>query len=134
MVVQGNHMHVVKLNSDFQRTIGLHPFLNMIVVLLLVPIFDLMVYPALAKCDVHLTKLQRIGVGMVVATVSMVCAGGIELYRKEQCCKQLHAGGDVNKTVEISNATIFYQLPQYTLLGLSQVFTVVTGKYKYLRN
>lgn len=116
----------IYLGSSFQIPIASLTLLDVIGVLVLVPVVEKVVYPVLAKCNIHLSKLQRIGIGMVIACASMACAGGLELYRKDQCCivqKRLSA----DKTV--SNITIFYQIPQYTLIGLSEVFTSVTGEY-----
>ena len=43
--------------------------------LILTPIAAKALYPRLAKCGVHLSQLQRIGVGMLITTASMLCAG-----------------------------------------------------------
>lgn len=116
----------IDLSSDFQIPIASLSLLDTIGVLVLIPIMDKLVYPLLKKCNVRLSQLQRIGVGMVIATLSMACAGGIELYRKEQCCMNQTRGSDETET-KVSNITIFYQVPQYTLIGLSEVFTSITG-------
>ena len=132
MVYQGKYMDI-SLGSNFKIPIASLGLLDVIGVFVFIPIMDKLVYPMLSKFNIHLSKLQRIGIGMVIAASSMVCAGVIELYRTEQCCMEQQRSSDPNKTLVISNITIFYQVPQYTLVGLSEVFTVVTGKYVNLQ-
>ena len=115
--------------NGFQIPIASLALLDTLGVLLLIPIMDKLVYPFLDKVfGIRPSQLQRIGVGMIVATASMACAGGIEWFRVEHCCMyQDRVGGDVNGT-QVANITIFYQVPQYFLIGLSEVFTSITGK------
>ena len=102
-------------------------------VLVLIPIMDKLVYPLLAKFEIRPSQLQRIGFGMLLATASMVCAGGLELYRVNQCCMYQHRQNDGNENgTEVANITVFYQVPQYALIGLSEVFTAVTGMCAFL--
>ena len=70
---------------------------------------------------------------MIIATASMVCAGGLELYRVKQCCMYQHRQNDDNENgTEVANITVFYQVPQYALIGLSEVLTAVTGMCAFL--
>ena len=101
-------------------------------ILVLVPIIDKLVYPLLAKFEICPSQLQRIGFGMIIATVSMVCAGGIEWFRVKQCCMYQDRPGEHNKNgTQVANITIFYQVPQCTLIVLSEIFTVATGMYGF---
>lgn len=110
----------------FKIPIASLSLLDTLGVLLMIPFMDKLVYPLLAKFDIRPSQLQRIGVGMIISTASMACAGGIEWLRVENCC-MLQDRGEKNKT-NVSNLVIFYQIPQYTLVGLSEVFTSITGK------
>ena len=108
--------------------------LDILAVLAIVPIMNKLVYPLLAKFEIRPSLLQRIGFGMILTTASMVCAGGLELYRVKQCCMYQHRPGDDNENgTEVANITIFYQMPQYALIGLSEVFTSIAGMYAFLR-
>ena len=119
----------ISFTPSFQIPIASLSVFDTIAVLSFIPIMDKIVYPLLAKCNIRLGRLHRIGIGMVITTLSMVCAGGIELLRVDQCCMEQHRLPDNNITI-VSNITIFYQVPQYALIGLSEVFTSVTGKYR----
>ena len=119
MIHQGNYM-------DIHIPITPHSAFDILGVIILIPIVDKALYPLLAKCGIHLSQLQRIGMGMVINTASMLCASWLEFSRVENCCI-LQKRGD-NYT-QVANISIFYQIPQYTLIGFSEVFTSITGTY-----
>ena len=130
MMSQGENMDI-KIDS-FSIPIVSLSVPDILTVLILVPIMDKLVYPLLAKFEIRPSQLQRIGFGMILATASMVYAGGLELYRVKQCCMYQHRpDGNENGTMQVAHMTIFYQVPQYTLIGLSEVFTVITGMYAF---
>lgn len=82
-------------------------------IILLVPMYDRMIIPlinAVTGGSDGITVLQRIGVGMVLSVVAMVTAALVESWRLRVAPVRL---------------SIFWLLPQYVLLGISDVFTVV---------
>uniref|UniRef100_A0A0D9WNS3 Major facilitator superfamily (MFS) profile domain-containing protein n=1 Tax=Leersia perrieri TaxID=77586 RepID=A0A0D9WNS3_9ORYZ len=82
-------------------------------IILLMPLYDRMVVPITSLVTGHdkgITVLQRIGVGMVLSIVAMAIAAVVEARRR--------VGGG-------ARMSIFWLLPQYVLLGVSDVFTVV---------
>ncbi|XP_028394215.1 solute carrier family 15 member 4-like [Dendronephthya gigantea] len=127
MVYQGEYMDI-NIGGGFLIPIASLALLDTLGVLLLIPFMDKIFYPLMEKAGFQRpSQLKRIGIGMVIATASMACAGGIELVRRHNCCMMQHReGGNANGT-RISQITIFYQVPQYTLVGLSEVFTSITG-------
>lgn len=60
-----------------------------------------------------LTELQRMGVGLIIAILAMAAAGIVEHFRLKQ------AYGN------ISTLSILWQVPQYVLIGASEVFMYV---------
>ncbi|XP_057954774.1 protein NRT1/ PTR FAMILY 7.1 [Malania oleifera] len=62
-----------------------------------------------------LTELQRMGIGLVIGMLAMVAAGVTELERLKR----------VVPTEQISSLSIFWQTPQYILVGASEVFMYV---------
>ncbi|XP_054782176.1 protein NRT1/ PTR FAMILY 7.2-like isoform X1 [Prosopis cineraria] len=61
-----------------------------------------------------LTELQRMGIGLIIAMMAMVSAGLVEHFRLK------------NAKNEVSNSlSIFWQIPQYVLIGTSEVFMYV---------
>ncbi|CAN0908217.1 Protein NRT1/ PTR FAMILY 7.3 [Linum grandiflorum] len=65
------------------------------------------------------TELQRMGVGLVVAVMAMITAGIVESYRLKYARKDCtHCEGS-------SSLSILWQIPQYALIGASEVFMYV---------
>lgn len=68
-----------------------------------------------------LTELQRMGIGLIIAVMAMVSAGIVECYRLKYApkdCPRCKATGP-------SSLSIFWQIPQYVLIGASEVFMYV---------
>ncbi|BFG21366.1 hypothetical protein CerSpe_076400 [Prunus speciosa] len=66
-----------------------------------------------------LTELQRMGIGLVIAIMAMVSAGVVELFRLKYAVKEC------NNCESPSSLSIFWQVPQYVLVGASEVFMYV---------
>ncbi|KAK1413296.1 hypothetical protein QVD17_35068 [Tagetes erecta] len=66
-----------------------------------------------------LTELQRMGVGLVIAILAMVVAGTVEHFRLK------YKMTDCTKCEGSSTLSIFWQVPQYVLIGASEVFMYV---------
>ncbi|KAL0324557.1 UNVERIFIED_CONTAM: protein NRT1/ PTR FAMILY 7.3 [Sesamum calycinum] len=66
-----------------------------------------------------LTELQRMGIGLIIAVAAMLSAGIVECYRLKYAKKDCrHCQGS-------SSLSIFWQVPQYALIGASEVFMYV---------
>ena len=65
---------------------------------------------------------------MIFAVASMIVAGGVETAR----LKVQDSHHCENQTIDRRNYTacleIYYQIPQYALIGISEVFASVGGK------
>lgn len=53
--------------------------LNPILVLLLIPAFNYIIYPLLAKCNLLKTPLQKMSCGMFISASAFVCSGLLQL-------------------------------------------------------
>ncbi|MQL74271.1 hypothetical protein Taro_006611 [Colocasia esculenta] len=62
-----------------------------------------------------LTEFQRMGAGLVIATLAMVAAGLTEIERLRR----------VGVPEEPSSLSVFWQIPQYALIGASEFFMYV---------
>jgi peptide/histidine transporter 3/4 len=90
---------------------------NTVAIIMLIWIYDQVFEPFLRRVGYKMTLLKRIGWGMVVAAVAMAAAAAVEMKRLEAC-----HGGSANSP---ENLSIFWQAPQYALVGLSEVFTSI---------
>ncbi|XP_074287467.1 protein NRT1/ PTR FAMILY 5.9-like [Silene latifolia] len=80
-------------------------------IILLMPLYDKVLIPlarVITRNERGITVLQRMGAGMVLSIIAMVIAALTE-----------------EKRLKTPSLSIFWLLPQYILLGVSDIFTVV---------
>ncbi|VDI80092.1 solute carrier family 15 (peptide/histidine transporter), member 3/4 [Mytilus galloprovincialis] len=96
-----------------------------IIIIVLIPIMESFVYPFLERIHRSPSHLQRMGIGMILAAMSVFVAGILEIYRKKDISiiGQTLAGDTFNA----SSISVFAQIPQFTLIGASEVFTSISG-------
>ena len=105
---------------------------DIVIILVLAPLMDRVIYPLLDRIGINFTPLRRIGVGFLLSAAAMLVAGLVEIKRREIWDK-----GDICiQTVfkESHNAScfsIFWQAPQYLLIGSSEVLANITGMDLY---
>ncbi|XP_028778666.1 protein NRT1/ PTR FAMILY 5.9-like [Neltuma alba] len=93
-------------------------------IIVLMPMYDRIFIP-IAQLITHQDKgisvTQRMGIGMALSVVAMVIAAMVEVKRLE-IGREMREAGSRSETVNLS---IFWLIPQYVLLGVSDIFTVV---------
>lgn len=94
-------------------------------IVMLMPLYDKLIIPLarlITRDDKGITVLQRIGMGMLLSIVAMVVAAFVEMKRVE-----ISKGEGLFEDPELlkKQLSIFWLLPQYILLGVSDIFTVV---------
>ncbi|KAM0849149.1 hypothetical protein ACQ4PT_053913 [Festuca glaucescens] len=85
-----------------------------------VPLYDRLCVPLARRFTGHpsgITMLQRIDAGMAIASVAMAVAALVEATR-------LHAARDAG-LVDRPQLSLWWMVPQYVLIGLADVFTVI---------
>ncbi|GFZ09699.1 major facilitator superfamily protein [Actinidia rufa] len=114
-VQQGSAMNT-SLPNNFQippASLQSIPYLMLIFV---VPLYETVFVPIARKItgrDSGISPLQRVGIGLFIATFSMVSAAVIENKRRNSSL-------NLNKTL-----SIFWIAPQFLIFGLSEMFTAV---------
>ncbi|XP_041348632.1 solute carrier family 15 member 4-like [Gigantopelta aegis] len=143
-LVQGLHMKLLFMNETSDKNHEEKPqivpawfsLFDVIVLILLLPLFDRVIYPRMAKAGYPFSMTKRIGLGMVFAIAAMLAAGVVEHFRlkafwphsgNKQC-----TNASINQHIGISDyeaadLSILWQIPQYILIGISEVFTSVAG-------
>ncbi|KAI7930429.1 peptide transporter PTR2-A [Pyricularia oryzae] len=100
--------------------------LNPFSLLILIPICDKLIYPALAKAGIRFTPIKKIALGFVSAALSMAIAAIIQhfIYVKSPC------GYSASECIDPPNPpdmSVWIQTPAYVLIALSEVFASITG-------
>ncbi|KAI3427654.1 uncharacterized protein J3R85_009342 [Psidium guajava] len=121
-VLQGNTMdpHVGK--SSFKIPAASLTIFDTLSVLFWVPIYDRVIVPVARKFTGHksgLTQLQRMGIGLFISIFAMISAAILEVFRLKMVRRHDYYN---NEYVPMS---IFWQVPQYFLIGCAEVFTFV---------
>ncbi|KAI3890714.1 hypothetical protein MKW92_049015 [Papaver armeniacum] len=89
-------------------------------IILLMPLYDKIVTPVyriISGSDKGISVMQRMGFGMLLSVIAMSIAAIVETKRLEISRRE--------PTMNSVPLCIFWLLPQYILLGISDVFTVV---------
>ncbi|PIA60804.1 hypothetical protein AQUCO_00300374v1 [Aquilegia coerulea] len=120
-VLQGNTMDP-HLGKGFKIPSASLSIFDTISVIIWVLVYNYLIVPVarkFTKRETGFTQLQRIGIGLLISILAMMVAGGVEVFR-------LHLVRENNyfdlKYVPMS---ILWQIPQYFLIGLAEVFTFV---------
>ncbi|XP_062094285.1 protein NRT1/ PTR FAMILY 8.1-like [Humulus lupulus] len=126
-ILQGNKMDP-HMTSNFKVPLASSlAFFNALGVIVGTLIYDRLVVPCVKRftgCEQGFTHLQRIGVGIAISVFAMASAGVLEVFRlkivKDKDCYE----------VEYVPISIFWQVPQYSLIGFAEVFTFI-GEYAF---
>jgi peptide/histidine transporter 3/4 len=121
-VLQGETMDKFVGNSTFEIPSASLSIFDTLSVIFWVPVYDRIIVPVARKFTGHkngLTQLQRMGIGLFISIFAMVSAAILELKRLQMVRNNNYYELD---SVPIS---IFWQVPQYFLIGCAEVFTFI---------
>ncbi|CAA2956321.1 NRT1 PTR FAMILY -like [Olea europaea subsp. europaea] len=120
-VIQGNTMDQ-HIGPHFEIPSASLSLFDTVSVIFWVPVYDRIIIPFARKFTRHergFTQLQRMGIGLVISTLAMVVAGSLEVIRLDNVRRNNYY--DLKKIP----MSIFWQVPQYFLVGCAEVFTFV---------
>ncbi|KAJ4711248.1 NRT1/PTR family protein 2.2 [Melia azedarach] len=106
------------LGPNFQVPPGSIGVISMLTIGIWLPLYDRVLVPALrkiTKIEAGIKILQRIGIGMVFAILSMVAAGLVERERRSSANAHPQSLG-------IAPLSVFWLAPQLILMGFSEAF------------
>jgi POT family proton-dependent oligopeptide transporter len=108
--LQAKNMNLYGLQPD--NTLILNPAL----VLVLIPLYSKVIFPAMARCGFQLTALRKIGGGMALTGVSFVIAALVQTAMDAAAAKD----GDKISIVLI--------VPQYVVITMSEILVSTIGQ------
>ncbi|KAK8852169.1 PTR2-domain-containing protein [Apiospora arundinis] len=109
--------------------------LNPIFIVIVIPIMDFVVYPALKAMGVRLSPIKKITAGFVLASLAMVSACVLQayIYKLSPC------GNEINKLTKAGKhctapISVWVQVFPYGLIGMSEVLASITKlEYAYTK-
>jgi len=102
--------------GDINIPVSFLNIFNSAAILILVPIFDRLLYPCLKNLNMNFNSLRRIGFGLIFASLAMLYAGVLEIYRKREYAEGKVITQEISgKSIEAVDMSIFWQSPAFIL-------------------
>lgn len=120
-VLQGNTMDL-HMGKSFKIPSASLSLFDTISVIFWVPVYDRLIVPLARKYTGNkngFTQLQRIAIGLVISIFAMLTAGTLEMTRLRIVREQN------SYDAKHMNMSIFWQVPQYFIIGCAEVFTFI---------
>lgn len=98
--------------------------LNPFALIIGIPVFDLLIYPALRKAGINFSPIKKITAGFFVGALAMVSAAVLQqsIYNQSACGKY-PSTCEVQSFVDI---TVWAQTPAFVLVAVSEIFASIT--------
>ncbi|XP_048319954.1 protein NRT1/ PTR FAMILY 8.1 [Ziziphus jujuba] len=120
-VLQGNTMDQ-HMGPHFKIPSASLSLFDTLSVIFWAPVYDQIIVPFARRFTGHergFTQLQRMGIGLVISIIAMIAAGVLEVIRLDNVRKNNYYD------LEYIPMSIFWQVPQYFLIGCAEVFTFI---------
>lgn len=103
--------------------------LNPISIIIMIPIFDQIIYPFLRSKNINFSPIKRIYAGFLVAGLAMVYAAVLESYlHKRSPCHDLQpAHCNINGVHVAAPINVWVVAGPYILVGMSEIFASITS-------
>jgi len=121
---QGCQMNYI-MNGGFEFPIAALNVANTLVIIILIPIMDRFVYPCIHSGCCRFSMLKKVGVGYFILALAMIVAAVIEIARKSSTTLSIVSTCD--SAVYISDLSVLWQIPQYVLVGVSEIFASIVS-------
>lgn len=124
-----------KTDQPFTLVAAWLSLIDIIFVIIFIPVFDRIIYPRLARAGRPMGFVLRGSIGMIVAAGGVSVAGLVEFYRlksvynndTEPCCRNTIEQIIGNTPYYAADMSVLWQIPQYALIGLSEIFASIAA-------
>jgi proton-dependent oligopeptide transporter, POT family len=98
--------------------------LNPFALIILIPVCDIFIYPALRKAGINFSPIKKITLGFFTGTAAMIWACVIQAYiYKYSACGKYAAGEDCEPT----RINVWAQTGSYVLIAMSEILASITS-------
>lgn len=91
--------------------------------IILIPLCDIVIYPALRKAGINFTPIKKITLGFFTGSMAMIWAAVIQsyLYKHSDC------GNEAASCETVVNINVWAQTGSYVLIAISEILASITG-------
>lgn len=110
--------------------------LNPIFIIIVIPIMDFLIYPAVRKAGIRITPIRKIAAGFIVASMAMISACVIQayIYKLSKCGDHINASIKAGRKDCTAPISVWVQVFPYGLIGMSEVLASITRlEYAYTK-
>jgi len=129
LITQAGTMETHDIPNDFMQNISVFPLI------FLAPILDCLVYPIMREMGIPFKPITRITWGFILAAFAMAYTAIVQhiIYASPPCYDTPLASTCFDGSVP-NKVHVALQIPAYLLLGISEIFTAITGlEYAYTK-
>lgn len=103
--------------------------LDPLALIILIPICDLFLYPALRKAGIRFTPIKKIAFGFFTGSLAMVWAAVIQAYIYRDSACGFYASGTLpnGDPCPAVNINVWAQTGSYVLIAISEIFASITS-------
>ncbi|RAQ51109.1 POT peptide transporter [Aspergillus flavus] len=129
LVSQGASMNTHGIPNDMMGC------LNPITILIAVPLLERFIYPMLHRFHIKFKPISRITAGFLLASCAMALAAGLqELIYETSPCQRNPTADSCKGVPPARKISLLLQIPVYCLMGISELFAMLSGmEYAYTK-
>ncbi|CAF3203002.1 unnamed protein product [Rotaria socialis] len=128
MISQAAQMNVGPLPNDVLQNV------LSIIALVFIPIFDLLIYPALRRYKISFTSISRMTCGYFLVSIAMAWTAFVQHLIYSTGPNYDYTTKPCHECQKFNNITVAWQIPSYFFIGVSEVFAAITGlEYAYTK-
>jgi proton-dependent oligopeptide transporter, POT family len=103
--------------------------LDPLALIILIPICDLFIYPALRKAGIKFTPIKKITLGFLTGTAAMIWAAVVQnyIYTHNPCGKHPSEGLPDGSDCAPATISIWVQSGSYILIAISEILASITS-------
>ena len=119
--------------ADTMRHQGVPPEivaqLDPLALIILIPICDLLIYPALRKAGIRFTPIKKITLGFITGALGMVWAAVVQsyIYKHNPCGYYPSEGTADGSNCDPATISIWVQSGSYILIAISEILASITS-------